>query len=320
MPRSKSKEPPQSLVILGPGAMGCLLAARFCRKGFSVSLLGKDPRHLEAVRARGLVVESLSGRAVRVPAGEFSRISSDPEELGPCDILFICTKSYDTEEALKAAKPLMGPSTILVSFQNGIGHLKHLNRRRPPSRLVLGSAYFAASRLGFERVLFAGGSQIDLALNPENGESLRKVRGGLERSGWKVRIVGNELGMLWTKLVLNAAINPLGSLLGAANGELVRNEAVKELLSKAVSEGDLVARKSKARPLYKNMVQKAFQTCRTTAANKNSMLQDLERGKRTEIDSIVGPILRQARSLWIKTPALEGLHDFVKALEMTGDK
>lgn len=315
MSRSKSKEPPQSLVILGPGAMGCLLAARFCRKGFSVSLLGKDPRHLKAIESQGLIVEGLSGRPVRIAPGQFSRIAWNPEKLGPCDVLFICTKSYDTEEALKAAKPLLGPSTILVSFQNGISHLKYLNRRCPPSRLVLGSAYFAASRLSFERILFAGGNQIDLALNAKNTESAGKVRTILERSGWKVNIQKDELGMLWTKLVLNAAINPLGTLLGAANGELVRNEAVKELLSRAVSEGSLVARRAKAKTLYKDMVQKAVQTCRITAGNKNSMLQDLEQGKRTEIDSIVGPILQQAQNLWIKTPVLQGFYDFVKAME-----
>jgi len=293
--------------IAGPGATGTVLAGSFLRAGFRVRLLARDAARAGRIRRGGL---KLDGRALR----GFDAVSHRAPDLAPCDAVILCVKSEDTRAALPALARMAGGGAPVLSIQNGLGHADLLRRLFGP-RAVMGSAYFGALREPDGSIRRLGGRRIELGLAPRNEAHVRFLRALLARAGWVCRAAGPEGDLLWGKLVLNAAINPLGALARCPNGELLRRPALRDLLVRAAEEAGRLARRAGARPGFKRSGAAALRLASRTAGNLNSMAQDLEAGRPTEAGAILGPLLKAARDPEREAPVLSGLFRFVKGLE-----
>jgi len=144
-------------------------------------------------------------------------------------------------------------------------------------------------------------------------ERVRNIADTFSKAGLSTRVTDNIDGTVWTKVLINASINPFGALTNMKNGELLIIPEIKELMTEIICEGIKVAQKNDVR-LEEDPVSLMIKTAEMTAQNKNSMLQDIEKGKITEIDFINGAISNFGKRKGIPTPLNRLLTYLIKGL------
>lgn len=300
------------ILIVGPGAVGGVLAARWTAAGRDVLLLGRTQAAEDRLTRRPLSYAGADRRRYAVPRRLASARRSRP---APCEAAFFCVKSHDAAAAARAARRWIGPATAVVGLQNGVGHEKVLRRAFGPRRVVVGSCYFAADRPEPLHLTHTWGNDVLLAAAPGNAEALAAAQRLLMEGGWNVHVKDSEERMLWTKACFNASTNLLGALCAATNGQLAEDPALREIMIAALKEAVAVARRCGRPPLYRHMEALVVRSCRNAPDQRNSMLQDLQAGRRTEVQAIAGPILAAGRRAGVPTPFLDRLSRLVGRLE-----
>lgn len=295
-----------AILIVGPGAVGLTLAARFSAIGHDVLLLGKDAAQ-EREAARGFTFVGLDGKPRRIKHGLISARARPPRSVLAA---FYCTKSQDTTKAGIASRPWIGSATAVCGLQNGVGHEVALRRIFSDRRVVIGSCYFAADRPEPGVVTNSWGNKIRLAVTDDNAAAAELAQKLLLESAWDAALKDDEQRLLWTKLIFNAATNPLGALCGVTNGRLAEDPALKDLVLKVLKEAEAASIKLGHVPLYADMDELVVKACQAAPRQRNSMLQDLAAGRKTEIGAIADPITRTGGA-----PTLARLARWVRALE-----
>lgn len=318
MPRSARRTPsvkplrsPKAgrVAVIGPGAVGGVLACSLRRSGRRVVIVARSAADASRIGRSGLRLKDVSGRSRVVRGWE---ATSRPAGAPPCEAVFLCVKASALPRALIAARALAGPNAPVVSLLNGFSHARPL-RRAFGARAVIGACYIAARRLGPCSAWHTGGRTIELARTP--GPWADEARAVLRQAGWDVRTVGSEDRLLWTKAVVNAALNPLGALTGMTNGALARSPAMRELMIASAREAVRVARAAGHPPLRTGLPGRIVRTNVPLTGQLNSMAQDIARGRPTEIEAILGPFLSEASRRGIELRYLSPLYRMVKRLE-----
>jgi 2-dehydropantoate 2-reductase len=301
----------EPVLVVGPGAVGLTLTAGLRRAGERVALLGRTKAVERRLAASGFAVTNPEGRTTLVRGGLLSARSRK----GPASAAFFCVKSGDAASAAAAARRWIGPKTVVVALQNGLGHQKIFRRAFGPRRTVIGVCYFAADRPAPGDLRLNGGEDVLLARHDGNAAALEAARGLLTRAGFRVHIKESEDGMLWTKAAFNAAVNPLGAVCSVESGRLAEDPALRELSLRALAEAAAAA-EAAGHPLdYPDMAEKLLLSGRNAPHQRNSMLQDLAAGRPTEAKVILGPLLASARKRKVPAPTLELLAAVVERLE-----
>jgi 2-dehydropantoate 2-reductase len=300
------------IVIIGPGAMGCLFAGLLTRQkaGHEIWMLDKQLERAKRIKASGITVEGVTSIKHAV------NITTDPKVIGPVELVMIATKSYDTESALNSIKPFISDATNVLSLQNGIGNLQLIADSVGEDRTVCGTTAHGATRISDGRVKHTGkGETIIGKSTGKIFRDLRYISNIFNACGISTKISKDVNAVLWSKLIINAGINPLSAICRLPNGALLKYEGVKELMRQAVIEAAKVAKKHKVKLLYDDPLQKVESVCQATAANISSMFQDVLNNRRTEIDYINGAVSRYAKSSGIKTPVNDMLTQLLKVIE-----
>jgi 2-dehydropantoate 2-reductase len=301
----------EPILIVGPGAVGLTLTAGFRRSGVRVALLGRTAADERRLAASGFVATTPNGRADLVRGGLLSARTLK----APARAAFFCVKSGDAPRAAAAARRWIAPAAPVVALQNGLGHEKIFRRVFGPRRTVVGVCYFAADRPAPGDLRLNGGEDVLLARHPGNEAALNAARVLLSAAGFRVHVKESEAGMLWTKAAFNAAVNPLGAICAVDSGTLVEDPALREISLRALTEAAAAAQAA-GHPLdYPDMAEKLLLSGRNAPRQRNSMLQDLAAGRRTEAKAILGPLLASARRHRLKAPTLELLAAVVARLE-----
>jgi len=299
------------IVIVGPGAIGCLFAALLARSKEEVWLLDKDSQRPLRMNQSGIKIEGVSGNwQAQIKA------TASAQEIAQADLVVICVKSYDTKEAIAAARPLVGENTRVLTLQNGIGNIEILSEAVGSDKVIGGVTNLGATLLEEGSVRHAGhGETVIGRLDGKIPAEMRSLRTLLNKAGFHTRISRDIKGFLWSKLIINAGINALTGVTHLANGRLLEFEGTRRILREAVAEATKVAKRKRIKLIYDDPLAKAEAVCEATAANISSMLQDILKKKRTEIDFINGVIVRQGQELGIPTPVNSVLTDLVKTIE-----
>ncbi|MFA5411565.1 MAG: 2-dehydropantoate 2-reductase [Candidatus Omnitrophota bacterium] len=299
------------VVIVGPGAMGCLFAAFLSKSKEEVWLLDKDRERAARINQQGIILEGVSGNW---QAG--IKATAEVKEIGEADLLIIAAKSYDTKAALTQARPLIGEGSGVLTLQNGIGNIEIISEIAGPEKVIGGVTNLGATLLDTGKVRHAGKGEtiigrIDGRITPQ----MRFVREIFNRAGLETRISRDIKGLLWSKLIINAGINALTAITRLNNGKLVEFEGTRRVLRGAVTEAVRIAKRKRIKLIYDDPLAKVEAVCEATATNVSSMLQDVLKNKRTEIDFINGVIVRQGQELGIPVPVNTILVDLVKTIE-----
>jgi 2-dehydropantoate 2-reductase len=298
--------------------MGCLLSgilAKFyntCGKPEDkLWLLEKDQDRARKLSEQGIAIEGISGSwQSRV------KITVNPEEIGRADLLIICVKSYHTRDAITQAKILVDERTQVLTLQNGIGNIEIISEVVGQDKVIGGVTSHGATLLGPGHIRHAGkGETIIGRIDGKIPAELRSIREIFNKAGLETRISRDIKGLLWSKLIINVGINALTAITRLNNGRLLEFETTRRIMRDAVTEAIRVAKRKRIKLLYDDPLARVEAVCEATRDNISSMLQDIRKNKRTEIDFINGVIVRQAQELGIPVPVNSVLVDLVKTLE-----
>lgn len=299
------------ITIIGPGAMGCLLGAFLSKAKEEVWLLDKNPQRCQKIKEQGIKIEGVSGNW----QAEVNT-ATEAKEIGPQDLIIIAVKSYDTKDALKNIKPLLNENTLTLTLQNGLGNIEIISEVVGQERALGGITNQGATLLDRGFVRHAGkGETVIGRIDGRIPVELRGIREVFNKAGIETRITKDIKALLWSKLVINVGINALTAITHLNNGRLTEFETTRKILEDAVNEAIKVAKKKRIKLIYDDPLSKVEAVCEATAQNVSSMLQDVLKRRRTEIDFINGVIVRQAQPLGIPTPVNAVLTNLVKAIE-----
>lgn len=297
------------IAVIGAGAMGSLFGALLSTVA-GVWLVTGWREQAEAIRRHGLhLLESTGEKTVTLP------VALDPAEVGPVDLAIIFVKSHQTEQAARKAQAILKPSGLALTLQNGLGNREVLAETLGEARAWQGVTAHGATLLGPGYVRHAGTGPTHLETRPEIAARAAEVASLFTRAGLDTHLSDDLAGLLWGKLLVNAGINALTAILRVPNGALARSPAADSLMARAVAEAAAVAKAKGIKLPYADPVRAAREVATATAANRSSMLQDVLRGSRTEVDVINGAIVREAGCLGLGAPVNEFLAETVKALE-----
>lgn len=297
--------------VVGPGALGCLFASAFAKSGSHVWLLDHNLQRAATIQSRGLELQEEDERVI-CPV----QASTSASDIGKSDYVLLCVKSQDTLQAIQRAKPLLGPQTLLIAMQNGIGHHRVLHEALG-NRWAVAVTAQGATLTGTGKVK-QGGKGLTIAGFTGSADDLLKSQLKsaavcFKRAGLQMEVHDNIIGPIWKKLLINTGINALTAIYDCPNGELLNRPDALATLKLAVLEAAEVA-KAKKILLPDDPVAMTMDVCRATSHNISSMLQDVRKGRHTEIEAINGAVVQEAKNLNISVPVNEELVKAVSAL------
>lgn len=307
---SNAQEMPK-LAVVGPGALGTLFTARLAIAGVPVVLLDYRPERAQALQASGLCVCETTGEQRTCV-----EVTADPTVLATVDAALVLVKAYRTETVAATLAAHLPPKAVAVSLQNGLGNVEVLAAHLGQDR-VIGGATAQGALLREAGVVYDTGAGPTAIGYPDGHEDarLRTVCDALLRAGFAVSITDDLPAALWRKVILNAAINPVAALTRLRNGALAEHDPSLRLMTAAAREAHTVARRHGVRLPRQDWRARLDTVCHATAPNVNSMLADVLKGRRTEVDAINGAIVRIAEQYGLTTPVNRTLWCLVQTLE-----
>ena len=298
------------ILILGTGALATLFAARLSAQGHNVTMLGTWQAGLDALERDGARLADSHGRelAYRV------RVLRDPQRVTGIRFAFVLVKAWQTERAAQQLAECFADDGLAVTLQNGLGNDEILAKYLGRERVSLGVTTTGATLLGPGLVRPGGEGVVSLEAHPRLGEMESALRG----ARFNVEVVADAKSLVWGKLVVNAAINPLTALLRIPNGELLTRPAARMVMSALAEETAAVASAQRVKLPFANPIEAAETVARKTAANHSSMFQDVRRGAPTEIDAICGAVTRAGERHGVATPVNRVCWQLVQAMAVVG--
>ena len=287
------------VAVIGPGAMGCLYAAKIARGGIDTVLVDHRSDRAARLTAKGIKIEAPEGEYTT----EIKVVSSVPINT---DLAIVLVKSSSTSSLVFNGK------TTVLTIQNGLGNVETLCSTAGSANLLAGVTSEAATLLDEGHVRhtargltrFGGWTSCPVA-------AAQQV---LTKAGFQIEITDSPGQVIWEKAAINSAINPLTALLNITNGQLLEIPEVRQLMRYLVVEAVKVASTEGYRFAH-SVVELTEMMCTQTSENVSSMLQDVRAGKPTEIDAISGEIVRRGLHAALPTPRTRVVWQLVKGLE-----
>ena len=298
------------LVIVGPGAMGCLHAALMAEAGLHASLLDYNAERSWYLSQNGITLSFADGSSRKVSV----HCTAQPTEMEPAELVIISVKAHATEAAIKWAAPVINAQTCVLTLQNGLGNYELLQQHVAPKQVLAGTTASGATMVGPGTIRVAAIGETILGSPTGDKARATDAAGCFSEADLPVQVTTDVDTALWRKLVLNAAINPLGALSLRRNGELVEHPPLRKLLGKVAREAHQAALAVGIDLNDLDPVAAVEEVCRQTATNQCSMLQDILAGRQTEIKQINGELVRRAKEKKARVPLNEALVALVEAI------
>lgn len=301
-------------LIMGPGAMGCLFAARLHVAGFNATLFDYNSARAETINKNGISVEGVSGdyKAMVPIVTELSGINPD--------MVLICVKSNKTRDAAKGLKDKIPQKTLFTTLQNGLGNVEILKEILGKNRVIGGVTSEGATSLDIGKIRHAGTGSTVFGPKKDFGSRLEELVSAFNESGFSTTSSNNVDDLIWGKLIVNVGINALTAITGLKNGRLPEYKGSLSIMKQAVTEAVAVSRAKKINLAFDDPFNKVLEVCRNTAGNIASMLQDVLNKRTTEVDYINGAICSEGEKEGIPTPVNQILTDLVRTIQESYDE
>ena len=313
--RSSRKETGLKIAVLGAGALGCAIGGTLAEAGNPVVLITRNQAHVDAINRLGLAMRTDSGeRTVRTSA------AVSAQGLGPMDLVIVLVKSFHTRDAISQATELVGPDTVVLSLQNGLGHEDILADVIGRERLLAGKTYTGGVLLAPGRIIsgIVGKETVIGELDGRISERARVIADRFNQAGLATTVSDNILGTMWDKLLVNVATGAVSGITRLPYGPLYRIPALERTALAAVQEAMDVAAASGVRLSVTDPRQAWIKASAGLPADfKTSMLQSLEKGSITEIDFINGAVVRWGQRCGVPTPVNDTLVACIHGIEAT---
>jgi 2-dehydropantoate 2-reductase len=301
------------IAIMGSGGVGGYYGGLLSAAGQEVTFIARGA-HLQAIRDKGLHIKSVHGDFIVFPA----KASDRPSDVGPVDLVIVATKTYHTQDAAQAIKPLIEGNTVVISLQNGIDAAERIGSAVGMTHMLGGATWLSAAleapgRIGqysqFRRIALG---ELDGRITPR----AQAVASVLATTPAVIELVPNIKRVLWTKFVFIAAISALGSLTRVAIGEYRHVPETREVLAEGMAEVAAVA-KAKGVSLDADIVGKTLAFIDASAPDiRPSMQRDLEAGRGSELESLIGVVVRLGQELGVPTPVMRFAYTTLKPAQI----
>ena len=301
------------IAVVGAGAMGSIFGARLMQGGHDVILVDVAEPLVEKVNRDGVtIVRGDEEVATKVPA------TTDPTSVGVVDAVVVFTKCYHTSSAANAARPLVGPDTVIASLQNGWGNGDVIAEVFPEDQIVLGVTYNSGTVLDVARVAHPGvGPTILGPFAGDDTAGAHRLASAIEDGGLEATVAAPVQLEIWKKLILNAAALPAAALTGMNSGALTAHDGMHALVTATGREAVAVAQ-ALGYPIDEDeRIGYIHGLLERAGSTKASMLQDFEAGRQTEIDVVNGAVVRAADENAVDVPLNRAFVQLVKGWEST---
>ncbi len=315
--------------IYGAGSLGTILGAYITKNGGKIELINRNKAHIEALQNKGAKV---------IGTVEFSqpvKAYTPAEMSGIYDIIFLMTKQQQNSEVVNYIKEYLAPDGVIVTLQNGIPEIEIGEIVGEERVLGCTVAWGATMKEAGVCELTSAPDSLTFSLGslqPVPNPHINEVKALLELMG-PVEIDQNFIGSRWSKLLINSAFSGMSAVLGSTFGEAAGNKASRRIVQALIKEcidvcaaGNIKIEPVQGKDIvklldYSNRIKKAFSffiipiAIRKHAKLKASMLQDLEKGKKTEVDAINGLVSSFGRKVGVPTPMNDMVVDIVHRIE-----
>ena len=300
----------RKVVIVGAGAMGCLFAARMVEGGADVTLVDVDKPRLEALAREGVSLSDDSGeRVAPVKAGLSGEVS------GPADLILMFTKGLHTAAAAKSVAHLDGGQTYALTLQNGVGNAEVMAEVFPPERVLHGIAELPADLQGPTSVSSHGKGAVRLGgYTAAASAGVPMAVELLTKAGFETIADPDVEAAIWEKLAFNAALNSVGAVLGMTNGQVADSPSRRIAYAIAAETAETASAKG-IRVDAQAIRDKIDYALAHHRGHKASMLQDRLAGRKTEIETINGAVVRAAEAVGVPTPVTCVLADLIRTID-----
>jgi len=280
--------------------MGGIVGATLAEGGADVTLIDVSEAVVERINRQGLTIERGGvERTLSIPA------TLEPADVGICDAVVFFVKCYHSVAAATLASSLVGPKTTVATLQNGWGNGDVLARHFPAEQIVIGVTYHSGTLAGPGHVVHTNTSDAPTYIGPYVGEEPEQAEGlaaGLRSGGLRAEARSDIRTEIWKKLVLNSSALPTSAVTRSTAGELTRVAAMRELVDRLISETVAVGRAQGFEIDEAERREAVHGILSAAGTGKASMLQDVEAGRRTEIDVINGAVVRVADEVGVDVP------------------
>jgi 2-dehydropantoate 2-reductase len=298
------------ICIIGCGAVGSLFAAHLARAG-EVEVWAYDvwKEHTAAIQHNGLRLSGTEDFAVGLNA------TSDAKELPRCDYGIIATKAIHTRMAIAQVADIFDDKSAVCSVQNGVGNEEIIAER--VQFVIRGTTFPAGHTIAPGHIGYDIKGDTWIGPLEETNTSIERVQelaGLLTRSGMNTVPLKDARGAQWTKLIFNAATNPVGALTSLHHGAAARFEPTEELFNELIAEGEAVAKKLGIE-LHGDPRELVKKGANAPGKHRASMLQDALAKRQTEVDFMNGAIVHWGKEVGVPTPLNKALWDLIKGME-----
>lgn len=299
------------IAVMGTGAVGAYFGAKLAAVDDNQMAFIARGDHLEAMKKHGLIVKSHEGeRTVRK-----ALFSADPAEVGPVDLVLLCVKSYDTENAARSMAPMMGSNTPVVSLQNGIDNGDKIARLYGGERTLPAVVYVGSALAGAGIVEHSTGGRIIFgSRDGQETSATRTVAQALAAAQIPYELTAEITDVQWRKLLWNAAFCAISSLTRANTQEIVESAPLSKLARDCMHEVRAAAA-TVGVALAAAAVDETMAFSRTVGQFKPSMLQDLEAGKPLEYQAFNGIVVEKLTRAGKPAPVNQVFHQALLFLD-----
>jgi len=299
------------VAVVGAGGVGSVFGGRLAAADHDIWLVHRRQEVVDALEHQGLHLQGPTGDE-HIPV----HATCDTRRVGPVDLVLILTKSTDTRAAAEASRVLLGPTTPVLTLQNGLGNLEIIADVLGAERTLMGMTYVGAALIGpgHARVTAPGPSFIGEPADTRS-ERVERLARVFSDAGLPMQATDRLWDMVWGKLVINAALNATCALTGATGQAALESESARRWLGLVAEETAEVARALGLQLPFADAAERVRQHCRDVGPSRPSMLQDIQRSRPTEIEAINGAVVREGRRLGVPTPYNQALLLLVKARE-----
>jgi 2-dehydropantoate 2-reductase len=303
------------VIVVGAGAMGSLFAAHFARAGYETWAYDVWREHVERIRDSGLTVRR-DGAEATVPM----RATTDPGEPGAADLVLMFVKYNQTRQAARDIAPAIGPATVVLTLQNGLGNVELIREAIPENPILFGFTTLTSELLGPGLIEASYAGRGDTFVWPAGGapdDNCAAVVDLLNRSDIHTTLDPEIELRIWQKLVVNCCMNTLCALSGLSVGALIDQAEAWPMLGGLTDEIVAVAGR-KGIALTSAAARKFLrQVAEEARAHYPSMLRDVRAEKQTEIECLNGAVIREAEALGLDVPFNRFAYAMIRILEDT---
>ena len=301
------------IAILGAGSLGSVFGGSLASAGSEVSLISRNAAYVDAVNDHGLVlIEGSQRRIIEVSA------TSDPKTIGLVDLLIVLVKSFDTREAIISAKSIVGPTTVVLTLQNGLGNEAVIDEELGRGFVVAGRTFVGGDAIAPGEIVagLRGKHTVIGELDGVVTGRIKDISALFNKAGIDTEISTNINSVIWGKLLVNVATGAIAGITGLPYGLLYQVSEVHEVALNAVNEAITVAGALEIE-LSVTDPEQIWQSAGTglAAEFRTSILQSLDRGSITEVDFINGAVVSAGNKVGVPTPVNSTLVGCIKGIE-----